>query len=81
MLRAGHFELTDDTTTGGQRAVRVLIVDDHAFFRAGVRSVLAEHGFEVVGEAADADAGVALATRRAPDAILRGSTRSCPATS
>ncbi len=63
-------ELTDETTSGEQRAVRVLIVDDHAFFRAGVRSVLAEHGFEVVGEAADAEAGVALATRRAPDAIL-----------
>ncbi len=50
--------------------VRVLIVDDHAFFRAGVRSVLTEHGFEVVGEAGDAEAGVALAARRSPDAIL-----------
>ena len=58
------------TTRGGARPTRVLIVDDHAFFRAGVRSVLLEHGFEVVGEAGDAESGVALATRRAPDAIL-----------
>ena len=29
----------------------VFIVDDHAFFRAGMRSVLAEHDFPVVGEA------------------------------
>lgn len=48
----------------------MLIVDDHAFFRAGVRSVLLEHGIEVVGEAGDAESGVALAARRAPDAIL-----------
>jgi DNA-binding NarL/FixJ family response regulator len=59
-----------ETTSGGNRPVRVLIVDDHAFFRASVRSVLAEHGFEVVGEASDAESGVALASRRAPDAIL-----------
>jgi len=60
----------DQTTPAGDQPVRVLIVDDHAFFRAGVRSVLTEHGFEVVGEAGDAEAGVALAARRAPDAIL-----------
>jgi len=60
----------DQTTPAGDQPIRVLIVDDHAFFRAGVRSVLTEHGFEVVGEAGDAEAGVALPARRAPDAIL-----------
>lgn len=51
-------------------SARVLIADDHEFFRAGVRSVLSEHGLEVVGEAADGEAAVALAERRAPDVIL-----------
>jgi DNA-binding NarL/FixJ family response regulator len=31
----------------------VLIVDDHAAFRASARALLEAEGFEVVGEAAD----------------------------
>jgi DNA-binding NarL/FixJ family response regulator len=69
-LGSADWRVRDETTSGSDRPVRVLIIDDHAFFRAGVRSVLVEHGFEVVGEAARADIGIALAARRAPDAIL-----------
>ena len=52
------------------RPVRVLIVDDHDFFRAGVRSALTEYGFEVVGEGASGDTALPLAQRRSPDVIL-----------
>jgi two-component system nitrate/nitrite response regulator NarL len=50
---------------------RVLIIDDHPLFRRGVRQLLAlEEGFEVVGEAAGGQEGIALARLHAPDLIL-----------
>lgn len=52
------------------RALRVLIVDDHDFFRAGVRSALSEYGFEIVGEGQSGEQALPLAQRRAPDVIL-----------
>lgn len=48
----------------------VFIVDDHSFFRAGLRSLLAEHGFEVVGEAPSGEAALPLVERRRPDVIV-----------
>jgi len=49
----------------------VLIADDHAIVREGVRSVLtAELGFEVVGEAADGAEAVSLAAEIRPDVIV-----------
>jgi DNA-binding NarL/FixJ family response regulator len=51
--------------------IRVLIVDDHAVVREGLRTFLdLQDGIEVVGEAADGDQGVAEAERLAPDVIL-----------
>lgn len=51
--------------------IRVLIADDHALFRYGVRAMLAsEDGFEVAGEAATGDEAVALAVELAPDVVL-----------
>jgi DNA-binding NarL/FixJ family response regulator len=53
----------------GQRALRVLVVDDHHLFRTGLRELLAAEGFEV-----DAAAGGEQALRRvpefAPDVVL-----------
>ena len=49
---------------------RVLIADDQALFREGLRKVLETNGFEVVGEAADGEDAVRLATERAPDVVL-----------
>ena len=49
---------------------RVLIVDDHATFRAMARTVLADAGFEVVGEAADAESALAAARNLRPDCVL-----------
>lgn len=48
---------------------RVVVVDDHALFRSGVRSELGD-GIEVVGEAADVDTAVAVITRTRPDVVL-----------
>ncbi|HEY4277531.1 MAG TPA: response regulator transcription factor [Conexibacter sp.] len=48
---------------------RVLIVDDHHLFRAGVRSELGER-VEVVGEAGGVDEAVAAIGALAPDVVL-----------
>jgi two-component system response regulator EvgA len=51
-------------------AVTVLIVDDHAGFRASARGLLELDGFEVVGEASDAARGLSLARQLEPELVL-----------
>jgi RNA polymerase sigma factor (sigma-70 family) len=61
------------TQASPERPVRVVLVDDHAMFRAGVRAELAASGagvVEVVGEAADADAAVAVVREQQPQVVL-----------
>ena len=55
----------------GLRRVRILLADDHALVRAGIRALL-EHipGVEVVGEAADGIAALALIATSHPDVLL-----------
>jgi DNA-binding NarL/FixJ family response regulator len=48
----------------------VFIVDDHSFFRAGLRNLLAEHDFSVVGEAATGDGALPLIERRRPEVVV-----------
>jgi DNA-binding NarL/FixJ family response regulator len=51
--------------------IRVMIVDDHAVVREGLRAFLAlQDGLEIVGEAADGVQAVAEARRCGPDVIL-----------
>ena len=51
--------------------IRVLIADDHALVRAGLRSLLArESDIEVVGEAADGVSLIEPCRRLAPDVVL-----------
>ncbi len=53
--------------------VRVLVVDDHAMFRSGVRAELAREGagvVEVVAEAADVDEAIAALAEHQPDVVL-----------
>ncbi|EWT02036.1 LuxR family transcriptional regulator [Intrasporangium oryzae NRRL B-24470] len=51
--------------------IRVLLVDDEAMVRVGLRMVLsAETDIEVVGEAADGGAGAQLARTLRPDVVL-----------
>lgn len=51
--------------------IRILVADDHAILRAGLRALLEQRpGAEVVGEAATVDEAVALATGLRPDVVL-----------
>ena len=51
--------------------IRVMIVDDHAIVRKGIRALLTESGdFEIVAEAADGQEAVLLAVASQPDVIL-----------
>ena len=53
------------------RRIRVLLVDDHALFRAGVAEIFAaEDDLEVVGEAGSGEQAVALAEKEKPDVVL-----------
>jgi DNA-binding NarL/FixJ family response regulator len=52
-------------------AIRVLVADDHALVREGIRYVLdAEEGIEVVAEAATGRAAVELALLHTPDVVV-----------
>src|SRR3954453_21676203 len=53
-----------------RRVLRVLIVDDHAPFRALARRVLARAGYDVVGEAADGAGARQAVDRLRPDVVL-----------
>jgi DNA-binding NarL/FixJ family response regulator len=49
---------------------RVVIVDDHAPFRASARRLLELEGWTVVGEAADGATGVTAVEQARPDLVL-----------
>jgi DNA-binding NarL/FixJ family response regulator len=48
----------------------VLIVDDHSGFRSFARALLEAEGFDVVGEAEDAESAIAAAGRLRPQVVL-----------
>ena len=49
---------------------RIVIVDDHAVFRAWARAVLAADGFSIVGEAVDGASAIAEVRAAQPDVVL-----------
>jgi two-component system, response regulator PdtaR len=58
------------TSAATPRAVRVVIAEDEALIRLDLREMLIEEGFDVVGEAADGEQAVALATELRPDLVI-----------
>lgn len=62
----------DTTAVDKSRRIRVLLVDDHPLFRAGVRQRLSEHDseIEVVGEAGSAREAKEMAEELLPDVVL-----------
>jgi DNA-binding NarL/FixJ family response regulator len=51
-------------------AERILLVDDHPLTRDALAALLAQGGFEVIGEAGDGVEALELATRLQPDLVL-----------
>ncbi|MDZ7677796.1 MAG: response regulator transcription factor [Acidimicrobiales bacterium] len=51
-------------------SIRLMLADDHRMLREGLRRSMTEHGFDVVGEAADGAEAVDLAGELNPDVIL-----------
>jgi two-component system nitrate/nitrite response regulator NarL len=50
--------------------MRVLLIDDHALFRIGLRELLERRGIDVVDAVGDCDEGVALVAEALPDVVL-----------
>jgi DNA-binding NarL/FixJ family response regulator len=52
-------------------AIRIVVVDDHVLFRAGLVSLLSEMAeFEIVGEASDGQTAIEVVHRAEPDIVL-----------
>jgi DNA-binding NarL/FixJ family response regulator len=56
--------------TKGLDELRVLLVDDHDLFRAGLRNLLEEQGVNVVGEAENGENAIRLASDLTPDVVI-----------
>lgn len=58
-------------SSGSEAQIRVLVVDDHAIMRDGIRALINEQDdMHVIGEAEDGRAAVELAGRMHPDVVL-----------
>jgi two-component system, NarL family, nitrate/nitrite response regulator NarL len=56
---------------GESKTIRVILIDDHAVVRTGLRLIIeSSPGMTMVGEAANRQDGLALAAREQPDIIL-----------
>jgi DNA-binding NarL/FixJ family response regulator len=53
-----------------ERHIRVALADDDVLLREGLASLLERSGFEVVGQAGDADELLAVVRQRSPDLVI-----------
>lgn len=59
-----------DITSSSTAARRVVVVEDESLIRMDIVETLRDNGFDVVGEAGDGEAGVALARELKPDVVV-----------
>jgi AmiR/NasT family two-component response regulator len=59
-----------DAQQTGSRARRVVIAEDEALIRLDLAEMLAEEGYDVVGQAGDGETAVALAEKHRPDLVV-----------
>jgi len=50
--------------------MKILLIDDHALFRIGLRELLERRGLEVVDAVGDCEAGINLVVEKQPDVVL-----------
>lgn len=63
--------MTDTTPTGENEQIRVLLVDDHALVREGLRALIeGRKGLTVAGEASDGEQALHMARSLKPNVIL-----------
>src|SRR5437899_5311964 len=51
-------------------SARVLLVDDHEIYRAGLRGLLEEAGIDIVGEAATGETALELVEAKHPNVVI-----------
>jgi DNA-binding NarL/FixJ family response regulator len=56
--------------SAAERALRIVIAEDSLLFRSGLAHLLADHGFEIVGQLGDATGLLDLVSRRQPDVVI-----------
>ncbi len=54
----------------GRAGLRVLLIDDHTLFRAGLRELLERRGIRVLDAVGDSAAGIRLVAEQTPDVVL-----------
>jgi DNA-binding NarL/FixJ family response regulator len=64
------FAQSDGVPPPQGRALRVVVADDHPFYRQGLARLLGQSGVKVVGEAANGWAAIELVERLAPDVAV-----------
>ncbi|MBI5507883.1 MAG: response regulator [Deltaproteobacteria bacterium] len=68
---ASHAATPSPESAAKSQKIRVMLVDDHEVMRQGLAELLAgENDLEIVGEAADGRAGIALLSKVRPDVVL-----------
>ncbi|RJQ77623.1 response regulator [Pseudonocardiaceae bacterium YIM PH 21723] len=70
ILRPGSRRTTVTTQDNARRGHRVLVAEDEALIRMDLVEMLREEGYQVVGEAADGEEAVRLATEHKPDLVM-----------
>ena len=56
--------------TAAGDSIRVILVEDHDFYRAGLKEMLREEGIQVTGDVGSGEEGVALIGHSKPDVVL-----------